>query len=42
MPQLPPGFDPNALGGGGPGGFKLPNLDFNKLTKPKKDDDDKH
>ncbi|MFF5293414.1 signal recognition particle protein [Paractinoplanes globisporus] len=42
MPQLPPGFDPNALGGGGAGGFKLPNLDFNKLTKPKKDDDDKH
>jgi signal recognition particle subunit SRP54 len=41
MPQLPPGFDPNALGGGAPGGFKLPNLDFNKLTKPKKDDDDK-
>jgi signal recognition particle subunit SRP54 len=42
MPQLPPGFDPNALGGGSaPGGFKLPNLDFNKLTKPKKDDDDK-
>ncbi|WP_030436097.1 signal recognition particle protein [Actinoplanes subtropicus] len=40
MPQLPPGFDPNALGGGA-GGFKLPNLDFNKLTKPKKDDDDK-
>jgi len=43
MPQLPPGLDPNALGGaGGPGGFKLPNLDFNKLMKPKKDDDDKH
>jgi signal recognition particle subunit SRP54 len=41
MPQLPPGFDPNALGGGAPGGFKLPNLDFNKLMKPKKDDDDK-
>jgi len=42
LAQLPPGFDPNALGGGGaPGGFKLPNLDFNKLTKPKKDDDDK-
>jgi signal recognition particle subunit SRP54 len=40
MPQLPPGMDPNALGGG-PGGFKLPNLDFNKLMKPKKDDDDK-
>jgi signal recognition particle subunit SRP54 len=42
MPQLPPGLDPNALGGGaGPGGFKLPNLDFNKLMKPPKDDDDK-
>ncbi|WP_433369146.1 signal recognition particle protein [Actinoplanes sp. CA-142083] len=40
MPQLPPGMDPNALGGG-PGGFKLPNLDFNKLMKPQKDDDDK-
>lgn len=38
MPQLPPGMDPNALGGG-PGGFKLPNLDFNKLMKPNKDDD---
>jgi signal recognition particle subunit SRP54 len=42
MPQLPPGLDPGALGGGGAGGFKLPNLDFNKLMKPKKDDDDKH
>ena len=42
MPQLPPGLDPNALGGASGGGFKLPNLDFNKLTKPKKDDDDKH
>jgi signal recognition particle subunit SRP54 len=41
MPQLPPGFDPNALGGGGAGGFKLPNLDFNKLMKPPKGDDDK-
>jgi signal recognition particle subunit SRP54 len=43
MPQLPPGFDPNALGGaGGPGGFNLPNLDFNKLMKDqKKKDDDK-
>ncbi|MEU4241631.1 signal recognition particle protein [Actinoplanes sp. NPDC026619] len=42
MPQLPPGLDPNALGGGGgPGGFKLPNIDFNKLMKPQKDDDDK-
>ncbi|WP_127497275.1 signal recognition particle protein [Actinoplanes solisilvae] len=40
MPQLPPGLDPNALGGaGGAGGFKLPNLDFNKLMKPPKDDD---
>ncbi|BFU42867.1 signal recognition particle protein [Krasilnikovia sp. MM14-A1004] len=42
MPQLPPGLDPNALGGGGPGlppGFKLPKLDFNKLTRPPKDDD---
>ncbi|MEV6595231.1 signal recognition particle protein [Actinoplanes sp. NPDC051346] len=43
MPQLPPGMDPGALGGGGgqglPPGFKLPNLDFNKLTKGKKDDD---
>jgi len=39
MPQLPPGLDPNALGGGGmPGGFKLPKLDFNKLSKPPKDD----
>jgi signal recognition particle subunit SRP54 len=35
MPQLPPGFDPNALQGGAglPPGFKLPKLDFNKLTK---------
>jgi signal recognition particle subunit SRP54 len=45
MPQLPPGLDPNALGGGGPGlppGFKLPKLDFNKLNNPpKKPDDDK-
>nr|WP_221378582.1 signal recognition particle protein [Actinoplanes polyasparticus] len=43
MPQLPPGLDPNALGGaGGAGGFNLPNLDFNKLMKQqqqKKDDD---
>ncbi|MEV4346153.1 signal recognition particle protein [Actinoplanes sp. NPDC049596] len=41
MPQLPPGLDPNALGGaGGPGGgFKLPNLDFNKLMKQQRDDD---
>ena len=45
MPQLPPGFDPSALGGAaGPGGFKLPNLDFNKLMKQQqqKDDDDKN
>ncbi len=35
MPQLPPGLDPGALGGGDglPPGFKLPKLDFNKLTK---------
>ena len=41
MPQLPPGLDPNALGGaqGLPPGFKLPNIDFNKLQRPKKDDD---
>ncbi|MEU4421015.1 signal recognition particle protein [Actinoplanes sp. NPDC024001] len=41
MPQLPPGLDPNALGGaqggGMPPGFKLPKLDFNKLSKPKDD-----
>jgi signal recognition particle subunit SRP54 len=45
MPQLPPGLDPNALGGaqGLPPGFKLPKLDFNKLNNPpKKRDDDKH
>jgi signal recognition particle subunit SRP54 len=44
MPQLPPGLDPNALGGGTPGlppGFKLPNLDFSKLNKPKRPDGDK-
>jgi len=44
MPQLPPGLDPNALGGGQglPPGFKLPKLDFNKLSNPpKKRDDDK-
>ena len=44
MPQLPPGLDPNALGGGAPGlppGFKLPNLDFSKLNKPKRNDGDK-
>ncbi|WP_067505253.1 signal recognition particle protein [Actinoplanes sp. TFC3] len=41
MPQLPPGLDPNALaqGQGLPPGFKLPNLDFNKLNNPKRDDD---
>ena len=43
MPQLPPGLDPSALAGGGgqpglPPGFKLPKLDFNKLSNPKKDD----
>ena len=41
MPQLPPGLDPSALAGGGQGlppGFKLPKLDFNKLSAPKKDD----
>ena len=43
MPQLPPGLDPSALGGAGgqpglPPGFKLPKLDFNKLSNPKKDD----
>ncbi|MBG0562064.1 signal recognition particle protein [Actinoplanes aureus] len=41
MPQLPPGMDPGALGGGQggmPPGFKLPKLDFNKLSKPPKDD----
>ncbi|GAA2544806.1 signal recognition particle protein [Winogradskya consettensis] len=43
MPQLPPGMDPNALGGapGLPPGFKLPKLDFNKLSNPKRDDDKK-
>ncbi|ASW54005.1 signal recognition particle protein [Plantactinospora sp. KBS50] len=39
VPQLPPGLDPNDLAGGGlPPGFKLPNLDFNKLGKGKRDD----
>jgi signal recognition particle subunit SRP54 len=38
MPQLPPGLDPSALDGTS-GGFRLPNLDFNKLMKPKDDDD---
>jgi signal recognition particle subunit SRP54 len=35
MPQLPPGLDPSALTGGDglPPGFKLPKLDFSKLTK---------
>jgi len=38
MPQLPPGLDPNALGGGDglPPGFKLPKIDFNKLNKREK------
>jgi signal recognition particle subunit SRP54 len=42
MPQLPPGLDPNALGGaqGLPPGFKLPKLDFNKLNNPPKKRDD--
>jgi signal recognition particle subunit SRP54 len=31
MPALPPGLDPSATGL--PPGFKLPKLDFNKLTK---------
>jgi signal recognition particle subunit SRP54 len=41
MPQLPPGLDPNALGGGDglPPGFKLPKIDFNKLTKRDRDDE---
>ncbi|WP_306215366.1 signal recognition particle protein [Actinoplanes sp. RD1] len=40
MPQLPPGLDPSALAGGQglPPGFKLPKLDFTKLSNPKKDD----
>jgi signal recognition particle subunit SRP54 len=39
MPQLPPGLDPSALAGGQglPPGFKLPKLDFNKLTNQPKD-----
>jgi signal recognition particle subunit SRP54 len=38
MPALPPGVDPEALANGGlPPGFKLPKLDFNKLTKRKDD-----
>ncbi|MEH1129080.1 signal recognition particle protein [Micromonospora sp. CPCC 206061] len=42
MPQLPPGFDPSALGGGAgmPPGFKLPKLDFGKLGKKKPDSDE--
>ncbi|HEU5108250.1 MAG TPA: signal recognition particle protein, partial [Micromonosporaceae bacterium] len=38
---LPPGLDPNAVGGGEglPPGFKLPKIDFNKLTR--RDDDEK-
>ncbi len=38
MPQLPPGMDPN--GQGLPPGFKLPKLDFNKLSKPDNKRDD--
>jgi len=43
MPQLPAGMDPNALAGGQalPPGFKLPKLDFNKLTNPDPKRDDK-
>jgi signal recognition particle subunit SRP54 len=36
MPALPPGLDPTALDQGTPGvppGFKVPKLDFNKLTR---------
>jgi signal recognition particle subunit SRP54 len=33
MPQLPPGLDPNALGGQTP--FKAPKIDFSKFTKGK-------
>jgi signal recognition particle subunit SRP54 len=35
MPQLPAGFDPNALGGGG--GFTPPKLDFSQLQKRQRD-----
>jgi signal recognition particle subunit SRP54 len=47
MPALPPGFDPAALQDGGglrggtqglPPGFKLPKLDFGRLTRRDKDD----
>jgi signal recognition particle subunit SRP54 len=46
VPQLPPGLDPSMLGDGGaqglPPGFKLPKLDFNKLTnQPKRRDDER-
>jgi signal recognition particle subunit SRP54 len=44
MPALPPGFDPAALESGGlddthglPPGFKLPKLDFGKLTRRDQD-----
>jgi signal recognition particle subunit SRP54 len=36
MPALPPRLDPSSMDAGGTGlppGFKLPKLDFNKLTK---------
>jgi signal recognition particle subunit SRP54 len=36
MPALPPGMDPSALDGAPPGlppGFKVPKLDFGKLTR---------
>jgi signal recognition particle subunit SRP54 len=34
MPSLPPGLDPSALGDlDGNAGFRLPKLDFNKLTR---------
>jgi signal recognition particle subunit SRP54 len=40
MPQLPPGLDPSGGAPGLPPGFKLPNLDFSKLNKPKRNDSD--